>query len=205
MRSDDRCGGNAHQIPEGLVIEVGNVQHHAQFFHPFYGTFAGFGQAAGRVLRTAGSQSVQFVPGQHGMTCADLVVEVVDHVDVLTDLAQAFDTGDNVDLACLGAFFKIIKLSDKVEQVSRINHLGFDAFDDLFGASRWVLVVRRVDPDDKDTAGYLACLEFFQMIFTENIGFVVVYSFAGDVGPDVAVSIKKHENNLLLFWKETTG
>ena len=59
-------------------------------------------------LRTAGSQSVQFVPGQHGMTCADLVVEVVDHVDVLTDLAQAFDTGDNVDLACLGAFFKII-------------------------------------------------------------------------------------------------
>ena len=48
------------------------------------------------------------------MTCADFIVEVIDHVDVFPNLAQAFDTGDNIDFAGFGSFFKVLKLCDEV-------------------------------------------------------------------------------------------
>ena len=46
MRSDDRSGCNAHQIPERFVVEVGDIQYHAQFFHPFDSQFSSFGQTS---------------------------------------------------------------------------------------------------------------------------------------------------------------
>ena len=101
-------------IPESLVIDVGNIQDHAQLVHPPYGFFAFGSQPSLRISRPSGGQRIFLVPGQHHGADAELFIIVIDLVNIFPNVRQSFQTHHHIDLAFFGPFLKILVFPDNV-------------------------------------------------------------------------------------------
>ena len=177
------------QIPEAVVVQVGNVEQHALFLHAANCLLAHVGQTVVLAGQCARAEIVCLVPGQNAVTAAEVVV-AVNPAQVLAHRCHALDADEDVDLAVGICLHHFVIGMDNPERLA-LGDLRLCRSHDLLGTLDIVHVIRGVNPDDEDAAFHAALAHALEVAAVKYVR-LAVEPAGRHVTPDIGMCIKIH-------------
>ena len=197
MRSDERTAVHyTRDVPESGLVEVRCIHDHLLVDHMENSLLAEVAQSFSASGCCAVTEAVFFVPCQHAVPCAEVIV-LVEFCEgrIIRSICHSLNADHYIENSVFpGLHHLIVRLYDP--EVLCLCDLVRNAGEKLLSSFCIVPGVRRIYPQNEDRTFDSALLQPSKVMVVKDIG-LALHSFDSNICPDVAVCIKTLHINLL--------